>query len=58
VFNYLRETKERRKAWAIQKLQKDFRLMMFISPSKDPKINYERLQNFNKRMQEIMTDFQ
>ena len=58
VFNYLREVEEKRKSWAIQKLQKDFRLMMYISPSKDPKVNYERLQNFNKRMQEIMTDFQ
>lgn len=58
VFNYLREVEEKRKSWAMQKLQKDFRLMMYISPSKDPKVNYERLQNFNKRMQEIMTDFQ
>ena len=58
VFNYLREVKEKRRSWAIQKLQKDFRLMMYIKPSKDPKENYERLQNFNKRMQEIMTDFQ
>ena len=57
VFNYLREVEEKRKSWAIQKLQKDFRLMMYISPSKDPEENYERLQNFNKRMQEIMTDF-
>lgn len=58
VFNYLREPKERRKVWAIQKLRKDFSLMMIVSPSKDPKVNYERLQNFNKRLQEIMEDFQ
>ncbi len=57
VFNYLRETKEKRKSWAVKKLQKEFRLMMLVSPSKDPIENYERLQNFNKRMQEIMTDF-
>ena len=31
--------------------------MMLITPSKDAKQNYERLQNFNKRMKEIMTDF-
>jgi len=58
IFNYLREVKEKRKIWAIQKLRKDFRLMTIISPSKDPKVNYERLQNFNKRMKEIMEDFQ
>ena len=58
VFNYLREVKEKRKGWAINKLEKEFRLMMYVSPSKDPKENYKRLQNFNKRLQEIMTDFQ
>jgi len=58
IFNYLRETKAVRKGWAINKLEKEFRLMMYISPSNDPKVNYERLQNFNKRLQEIMTDFQ
>ena len=57
VFNYLRETKEKRRAWAMQKLQKEFRLIMLISPSKDPKVNWDRLQNFNKRMQEIKTEF-
>ena len=58
IFNYLREPKEKRRAWAIQKLQKEFRLMMLREPSKDMKENYERLQNFQKRLQEIMTDFQ
>ena len=57
IFNYLREVKEKRKSWAIQKLEKDFRLMMYIKPSKDPKENFERVENFNKRMQEIMEDF-
>ncbi len=57
VFNYLREVKEKRRAWAVSKLQKEFRLMMLVSPSKNPKENYKRLMNFNKRMQEIMTDF-
>jgi len=58
VFNYLREPKEKRRAWAIQKLQKEFRLMMLREPSKDMKENYERLQNFQKRLQGIMTNFQ
>ncbi len=58
IFNYLRETKEVRRGWAINKLEKEFRRMMYVSPSKDPKVNYERLQDFYKRLQEIMTDFQ
>jgi len=57
VFNYLRERGAVRKGWAIKKLEKEFRLMMLVSPSKNPKENYERLQNFNKRMKEIITDF-
>lgn len=57
VFNYLRERKAVRKSWAIKKLEKEFRLMMLVSPSKDAKENYERLQNFNERMKEIMMDF-
>lgn len=52
VFNYLREVKEKRRAWALRKLQNDFRFMMSRSPSKDPKENYERLQNYYKRTQE------
>ncbi|MBA7584340.1 hypothetical protein ES708_26293 [subsurface metagenome] len=47
-----------RRGWAINKLEKEFRRMMYVSPSKDPKVNYERLQDFYKRLQEIMTDFQ
>ena len=58
VFNYLREPMAKRKQWAINKLRNDFSRMMLVSPSKDPKVNYERLQNFNKRLQEIMKDFQ
>lgn len=58
VFNYLREPMARRKQWAINKLRNDFRRMMLVSPSKDPKVNYERLQNFNKRMEEIIKEFQ
>ncbi|MBA7546161.1 hypothetical protein ES705_38544 [subsurface metagenome] len=58
IFNYLREPKEVRRGWAINKLEKEFRRMMYVSPSKDPKVNYERLQDFYKRLQEIMTDFQ
>ena len=52
IFNYLREVKEKRRAWALRKLQNDFRFMMSRSPSKDPKVNYERLQNYYKRVQE------
>lgn len=58
VFNYLREPMAKRKTWAINKLRNDFRSMMLRSPSKDPKENYRRLQNFNKRLQEVMKDFQ
>ncbi|MBA7586568.1 hypothetical protein ES708_28570 [subsurface metagenome] len=58
IFNYLREPKEVRRGWAINKLEKEFRRMMYVTPSKDPKVNYERLQDFYRRLQEIMTDFQ
>jgi len=47
-----------RKQWAMNKLRNDFSRMMLVSPSKDPKVNYERLKNFNERLQKIMTDFQ
>lgn len=57
IFNYLRERGAVRRGWAIKKLEKEFRLMMLVSPSKNAKENYERLQNFNERMKEIMTDF-
>ena len=52
IFNYLREVKEKRRAWALRKLQNDFRFMMSRIPSKDQKENYERLQNYYKRVQE------
>jgi len=58
IFNYIRETKNVRKGWAINKLQKDFKYGMLVSPSKDPKENYKRVQNYNQRMKEIMEDFQ
>ena len=57
IFNYLRQVKEVRRSWAIKKLQSDFRYMMLVSPSKDPKTNYERLLNFNKRMLETYNEF-
>ena len=58
IFNYLRETKNVRKGWAINKLQKDFKYLMLVSPSRDPKENYKRLLNYNKRMKEVMEKFQ
>jgi len=57
IFNYLRETKNTRRTWAIQKLRKEFALQA-LQPAKDPKRNYERVLNFNKRMKEIMENFQ
>lgn len=58
VFNYLRQIKEVRRTWAMKKLQSDFRYMMMVKPSKDPTVNYKRLQTFNKRMLETFKEFQ
>ena len=58
IFDYLRETKMIRKGWAMNKLQKDFKYLMLVSPSRDPKENYKRLLNYNQRMKEVMENFQ
>ena len=42
----------------MNKLRNDFRRMSLVAPSKDPKVNYERLLNFNKRMEEIIKEFE
>ena len=58
IFNYLRETKNVRKHWAIRKLQKDFKYLTLVSPSRDPEVNYKRIRNYNKRLKEIMEEFE
>ncbi len=57
IFNYLRQVKEVRRSWAMKKLQSDFRYMMLVSPSKDPKVNYERLKKFNERILKTYEEF-
>jgi len=58
IFNYLREPKNIRKGWALRKLQNDFRNQALDDPPENPKEAYIRLQNYNKRLKEILTDFQ
>jgi len=53
IFNYLREPERVRESWQIRSLEKEFRFIQYIKPSDDPKVNYERLQEFYKRLQEI-----
>ena len=58
IFNYLREPKNVRKGWALQKGSQDFRRQNLVDPPKTPQEAYKRLLNYNQRMKEIMEDFQ
>jgi len=53
IFNYLRAPEIVRESWQKKSLEKEFRYIQYVRPSDDPKVNYERLQEFYKRLMEI-----
>jgi len=54
IYNYVRDPRKVKAMRDIRRLQKEYGFMQLVDPSKDPEVNYERMENFKNRVNEIL----